>query len=160
MPTIDIPDKICPHCGGIRWDVLYHENGKIKKIYCSNKRLDNERKRRTLNYKKIYIQQKSWAEKNSDKCKEASKKYYCKNKNARLSYHKLRNKKPEIKEAINAKTRERIAKLTDGIVRNMIKHQFGDKSIKASDIPQDLIKLKRTQLSLIRQLKLGESSAN
>ena len=23
MPTIDIPDKICPHCGGTKWFIVY-----------------------------------------------------------------------------------------------------------------------------------------
>jgi len=37
MPTIDIPDKICPHCGGIRW-IVYSEKAPTK---------DNPDKRRT-----------------------------------------------------------------------------------------------------------------
>ena len=25
MPTIDIPDKICPHCGGTSWKIEYRK---------------------------------------------------------------------------------------------------------------------------------------
>jgi hypothetical protein len=36
MPTIDIPDKICPHCGGIRWYTF--KQGKYTRYSCSLRR--------------------------------------------------------------------------------------------------------------------------
>jgi hypothetical protein len=154
MPTIDIPDKICSHCGDIKWDIKYYQNGKIKSTYCSNKRLENEKNRRIKNHDKIYIQQKIWAQKNIDKCREAVKNYHLRNKDSRASYMKNHMKKPEVRENIKRKVKERIAKLTDGIVRNMIKHQFSkDILIKASEILPELIELKRKQLLLIRKSK-------
>ena len=159
MPTIDIPDKICPHCGRIKWDVKYHQNGKIKSTYCSNKRLENEKNRRIKNYDKIYLQQKVWAQKNIDKCRESVKNYYFRNKDSRAFYMKSHMKKPEVRENIKRKLKERIAKLTDGIVRNMIKHQFSkDVLIKASEILPELIELKRKQLLLKRKLKQNDKN--
>ena len=49
MPTIDIPDKICPHCSGIRWYVCYENNplkkdptNKRLKYKCTKKKIEKE----------------------------------------------------------------------------------------------------------------------
>jgi hypothetical protein len=38
MPTVDIPDKICPHCGGTRW-YTFIQDGKLKKT-CYKRKQD------------------------------------------------------------------------------------------------------------------------
>jgi hypothetical protein len=40
MPTIDIPDKVCPHCGGTKWYIneKHHMNLCYEKILESNRR--------------------------------------------------------------------------------------------------------------------------
>jgi len=38
MPTIEIPDRICPHCGGIRWYVHPKQTTCYNKILESNRR--------------------------------------------------------------------------------------------------------------------------
>jgi hypothetical protein len=66
MPTVDIPDKICKHCGGTKW---YTHNGRY---WCYSRRDDsnktlfkqrdkkqyNERRRATNSYKEILLQKK------------------------------------------------------------------------------------------------------
>jgi hypothetical protein len=42
MPTIDIPDKICKHCGGIRWFV-FNQDG-YTKFYCNLKKLETHKR--------------------------------------------------------------------------------------------------------------------
>jgi hypothetical protein len=39
MPTIDIPDKICTHCGGTMWYTF--KQGKYIKYYCFLKKEEN-----------------------------------------------------------------------------------------------------------------------
>lgn len=46
MPTIDIPDKICPHCGGTKWYAF--KQNKYTKYNCSLKKKEN-----LLNYHKL-----------------------------------------------------------------------------------------------------------
>lgn len=46
MPTIDIPDKICPHCGGTKWFKFIQ--GKYTKYDCSIKK-----EQRLINFKKL-----------------------------------------------------------------------------------------------------------
>lgn len=56
MPTINIPDKICPHCGGTRW-YKFLQNG-YSKYYCKKK-------------KDIYL--KDWHNENPNKHKSYRK---------------------------------------------------------------------------------------
>lgn len=42
MPKIDIPDKVCPHCGGTRW-YMFNQDDYIK-YYCYKKRTDAHKK--------------------------------------------------------------------------------------------------------------------
>jgi len=53
MPTIDIPDRICPHCGGTRWYVCYENNplkkdpnNKKLKYKCNKKKLEKDARAR------------------------------------------------------------------------------------------------------------------
>jgi len=51
MPTIDIPDKICPHCGGTSWKIEYRKkptkanpDSKYIRYRCSTKGYERYRK--------------------------------------------------------------------------------------------------------------------
>jgi hypothetical protein len=56
MPTIDIPDKICPHCGGTKWYLFtYH---KYKKSVCSLKKYEIYLKFKSLNPNKVKLYKK------------------------------------------------------------------------------------------------------
>jgi hypothetical protein len=70
MPTIDIPDKICPHCGGIRWYIRIY-----KKLSASGEPY------------KTYVcrfcdlaSSKKWAQSNIERSKEIKNKNYIKKK--------------------------------------------------------------------------------
>lgn len=48
MATIDIPDKICPHCGGIRWVEMKYKRKRTTKVgvyyHCAKKLNENTKK--------------------------------------------------------------------------------------------------------------------
>jgi hypothetical protein len=135
MPTIDIPDKICPHCGGIRW-VL--ENRKKPTKSDPNKRII--RYRCVIRGKERYIR---WVENNPDRYK---------------SYSSV--KKPDgyyrtakMKEHYRLKAKRESDTLADNFIyREILKSPYM-KGLKRSDIPQKLIDVTRKQLLLTRQLK-------
>jgi hypothetical protein len=159
MPRIIIPDKICSHCGGSRWDVKDYINraGNLKtSYYCSAKRIENEAKRRLLNHEKIKNYQTNWAKTNYEKCLLASRKSYQKNKAKRIAYAKLYCSNTSNKEKIRVQARLRTKLLTEGTLKSMLRHQFNNPLLKTADIPQDLVELKRKQLTLIRQIRNNE----
>ena len=43
MPTVVIPDKICPHCEGTEWFQSYKNNGDIKYV-CKQRQRENKKK--------------------------------------------------------------------------------------------------------------------
>ena len=110
MPTVDIPDKICPHCGGTRW---YIETKRWKKTsgeimtktnyICSLKRREwdrsyterNREVKKRIN-KKTYLKRMSTPEgknlsrlwgKNSRLNKERKHNYYKKYRNKDLEHY-------------------------------------------------------------------------
>jgi hypothetical protein len=66
MATIDIPDKICKHCGGTKWYThgdrywcYSRRNDNIKTLFKKrDKEQYNERRRATDSYKEILLQKK------------------------------------------------------------------------------------------------------
>jgi hypothetical protein len=162
MPTIDIPDKICPHCGGITYKVQYQ--GKYTSHRCIV--LEKETK-------------KQYREANKEKLKEVSKLNY---------YNSLRYKQTEQRRleflnktystcSICKKTKDvskfkKVSKccldkrcnsciskarytrttreLRDTYVKMCI---VQDSDLKHGDVPQELIEIKRKQLLLIRKIK-------
>jgi hypothetical protein len=162
MPTIDIPDKICPHCGGITYKVQYQ--GKYTSHRCIV--LDKETK-------------KQYREANQEKLKELSKlNYYgssryektqrrrseflskthstcsiCK-KTKHVSKFKKASKYSLDKRCISCINKSRcnrsMKELRDTYVKMCI---VQDTVLKHDDIPQWLIETKREQLLLTRQLK-------
>ena len=156
MATIDIPDRMCSHCGGTRWDVNVLKN----KYYCSKRRLEQDAIRRKNNPAHFNTLSTNHRKNNPDSCKKSAAKSYIKNKAKRLAYHKQHTSKPDIRDRINFNSRKNIEKLTDHIVKNMIRHQFNNKSIKACDISEELIELKRKQIILTRKIRNHEKDKN
>jgi hypothetical protein len=147
MPTIDIPDKICPHCSGVRWNVAYRKNKnpqytcvlilkkRERKRYLANPEPCKERARKRTSrlwlikdpkvLEKLYAKQAEWRRNNPDKVK---------------SYKR--------------KTESSIRKdLGDPYVKRQIIQLDGYEHLSFKDIPQKLIDIKRKQLLLSRQLK-------
>jgi hypothetical protein len=75
MPTIDIPDKICPCCGNTKW----YSHG--DRLWCSTKRLENQRNRWKNCDKKKYNEYR--------KTRRSYQNHLLKNKTKRREYRKL-----------------------------------------------------------------------
>lgn len=135
MATIDIPDKICPHCGGTRWRV---EN---KKLAAGN---------RTVVYKcavRAIERSTRWKLNNPDNVREHNIKS-CKNRRDK-GYFKT-PKERERSRLISKKERDTLA---NNYVYRRIFSDPEMKEIDRTDIPQQLLETKRKQLLLIRKIK-------
>ena len=134
MPTIDIPDKVCSHCGGIRWTEIkcrYKTRDGIKfyRTYkCTNKSSEDAYR---------------WRKNHPDK--DA---LY--NERAKI-YHKT----PEGKESMKRAKRTQIKKLTDYHIINNIASQLCRSGIKLDrkSVTKEQIEIYRKSISLQRQLK-------
>jgi hypothetical protein len=133
MPTIDIPDKICPHCGGTKWRTELR-----KKPTQANPDKTVIRYRCTIGGKERYDR---WAENNPGKWKS-----YPKQKRP-AGYYKT----PKRREQARLKTKRERDNLEDNFIKRIIMGNLKD--ISRSEIPQKLIDIKRKQLLLTRQLK-------
>ncbi len=129
MPTIDIPDKICSHCGGIRWVIEKEKRPYyIRTRYrCATK----EKERHDL-----------WVKKNLDKIKSYSRK----KQQRPEGYYKT----SKMKEHYRLKAKRESETLHDNFIKNKIMKSV--EGISRSDIPQKLIDITRKHLLLIRQL--------
>jgi len=164
MPTIDIPDKICEHCGGTKWftkiDKRINKDGILKKYVTHTCFVINTERN------------KKWASENPEKRRMMSKRskdkvkdtieYKTKNNERVKTWYKL-NKKQAIQNAKNAKIRnpekyrlfslkrgrQDTITLNDNYVKALV-CQNSELSFK--DIPQELIEIKRKQLLLTRQI--------
>lgn len=151
MPTIDIPDKICPHCGGIRWKVTNHKKSKDGLRYTCNIRA-NETYRRY---------NKKLKEKNPEileKRRQISKNYYNNNKEKRkasmLKY--LQSEKGKIATTRKRKVNEinKRKNLPNVYIRKNLKHCL---KISPELITEETINKYRTYLISLRQLKQLEN---
>jgi hypothetical protein len=161
MPTIDIPNKICPHCGGTKWfeykakykDKIYIKYSCLLKVKENHKqfkknnpdKVKDYRKKSHLKNREYYlIKSKNyniiWYQKNKENVIKQSKKW----KQSNLEKHKQIRKKMDKKASDN---------LSDRYVKSIL---CDDTLLKHSDISQELIELKREQLLLKRQIKQNE----
>ena len=123
MPTIDIPDKICSHCGGTGWKIEYEKRPYwIRTRYRCVKQAQERRDRWKLNNP----ERAKELDKNRDRKNDSYRKYQLKR------YHRDKDN------------------LTDRYIKHLIAHQ---NELSQSDIPKELIELKRKQLLLIKQTK-------
>ncbi len=165
MPTIDIPDKICPHCGGTKWyvktDKYINKNGVLKQ-YISHSCIilvkERDKKWKSENPEKRKIIYK----KSKDKVKDTEE-YKIKNNQRVRAWYKL-NKEQAIQNSKNAKlrnpekykmfslvkNRKEVANLGDNYIKSLLSK---DKELSFKDIPQQLVEIKRKQLLLTRQIK-------
>lgn len=166
MPTIDIPDKICSHCGGTKWFVLYQKyKDKVYTVYtCAIRKMENQKKwnaenreKRCLIYKKSKDKVKhtqDYITKNRKRAAEYYKKYpekvYAHSKISRLKNPQKWNLASKLKK------REYVETASDSYIKSLI---CQDNTLSYNDIPQELIELKRKQLKLKRQIN-GKEKIN
>jgi len=137
MPTIIIPDKICPHCGGNRYVIE-----KEKKPSKSNPDYTRTRYRCVVKSKERSYR---WAANNPDRVKTYQKPkpdgYY---------------RTPKMKERYRLKSKRESEQLTDNFVKNILLGKSGSlarEMLSFKDIPQKLVEIKRKSILLNRQLK-------
>jgi hypothetical protein len=162
MPTVDIPDKICPHCGGITYKV--QQQGKYTSRMCivkfkeSKKRTNQLYREKNLEYNKKRYRQSEVALKVIQKRKRLSevKTKVCKTckETKSLARFKKSSKYAYDNECIACKNKRKFNRdctnLKDVYIKAAIK--WGT-NLSSKDIPQNLIELKRKQLLLTRQIK-------
>ena len=169
MPTIDIPEKICSHCGGTKW--ILRTSGKIdcclhvrrdaqKRHYDKVKNTDEFKKKQNMYSLNRYHRCKtdaSFVEKRKSYRKpETSKKSYQKNKQSILLKQKEYQGRLSVREKIRDNSKKRCENLTDGYIIYTLTSNLKRAeriNITTKYIPQDLIELKRKQLLLIRKIK-------
>jgi hypothetical protein len=158
MPTIDIPDKICPHCGGTKW---FQYNSKYKdKVYtkysCSLKIKQNTKRFQQNNPDKLKVYRRKNYLKNSEKYsiifKDYKSDWYKENKEriVKKSQEWAKNNPEKHKELRKKLDRKASKNLSNRYVKSILSD---DGLLEYSQIPQDLIELKRKQLLLKRKIK-------
>jgi hypothetical protein len=156
MPTIDIPDRICPHCGGTKWYVHTNKKGHVRHI-CFLKSSENRKAWRSTDkgreFTNTYFK--------TEVGKKHRKKYLSKPSTVKLraelskqKYHRDMKTNPEKVRLRRVKSNKQLRhKLTDGMVKHCIVRSYTESQLRHSDIPQELIEIKRKQLLLTRQIK-------
>lgn len=155
MPTIDIPDKICPHCNGTRWYVIKHTNGKFHVKTCFYKLAERRKAFRATPKGKEFTNNYFKTPAGIKHREKYTKKESTKKLRAQLAinqYHRDKNKDLEkIKERKRVSSRKSIQKLTDSVIKRYIAREYS--YIEYSDVTPELIELKRKQLLLKRKIK-------
>ena len=169
MPTIDIPDKICPHCGDIRW-VAYQRTKTLasgeKKTYicykCAKKNIETGnkwRKNHVEHYRKTareYVKEKRKTnEAFRIKDLERKKDYYQENKERIDNYKKgwiARNIEKE-----RAYGRKAAKKGSTNLSNTYLCGLLIQLGVKKEDITDDILNKYRTYLLTFRQLKQLEN---
>ena len=138
MPTIIIPDKICPHCGGDKWfqssfksRSKYKDKDKIFIRYmCYIKVTEGNNRWKTNNPERVKAIKKAHRVKNPERTKQLESSY------KRRYYQKY--------------NRKHVDSLSEKYVKKLLTNYT---SLKPSDINQELVELKRKSIKLQRQLK-------
>jgi hypothetical protein len=156
MPTIDIPDKICSHCGGTRWYVYVNKEGYTIHS-CWDKITKRRQAWRQTPQGKLFINTYFKTEAG----KKHREKYLSKPSTIKLraelskqKYHRDMATNPEKVRVRKVKANKQLRdKLTDGMVKHCIIRSYSESKLRHSDIPEELIEVKRKQLLLKRSLK-------
>jgi hypothetical protein len=168
MPTVDIPDKICPHCGGTRWIEYFivkksAKTGVIKTYTgrkCAKKNIEfgNKWRKNNIEHHRKVVRERIQNKRKTcvdfaNKERERKRKYHQKYKEERKLYRKnwailnpqkdLDYSKKNMKNQVNNLTDYYVSRTIIG--RNCI--------LKKNDIPQELIEMKRNQLLLTKKIK-------
>lgn len=160
MPTIDILNKICPHCGGTKWFLIYQTyKDKVYTIYNCRLKVDERNKKwndknkekRCLIYKRSRDKVKhtqDYIAKNRKRAAEYYKKYpekvYAHSKINRIKNPEKYNLYSKLKKMKYVET------AADPYIKSLI---CQDNNLSYKDVPQELIKIKRKQLLLKRKIK-------
>jgi hypothetical protein len=140
MSTVVIPERICPHCGGNKW-IIEKEN----------------RNYETRNRYRCYFQSqervKRWRINNPDKCKSYNLKHA--KINNKIKTESGYWKTDEYKKKQLLRYYHDRDQITDRFVKYKLAH---DGQLSQSDIPQELVELKRKQLLLTRQIRNHEEN--
>lgn len=139
MPTIDIPDKICPHCGNTKWyykpsSPNFYECVIIRKERAKKEYESKKHNSYIIEKKKVWM--KNWRESNKDHVRK---------------YKSAYNKTEKGKEAKRKRSLYPIINLSDYYIRNLINTTLPVKLLK-EEITQDLIDLQRKNLTIKRSL--------
>ncbi len=164
MPTVNIPDKICPHCGGTKWmsGIVKRTNQKgITKVYTVYRCIE-KMKANAVVYKQNNIDAvRAWerekhrrrrlSEEFRKRCNKRHRNSYAKNKDKHLARNKawLKANPEKAKEKNRIAALKHIRRLPDGYILNRITRGT---TINKSDIPEEIIQLKRKQIMLKREL--------
>jgi hypothetical protein len=167
MPTIDIPDKICSHCNDTKWFVTYQKyKDKVYTVHtCFNKKIESQKKWISENKDKrllMYKRSKDKVKQTDDYIKNnraRANKYYEQNPDkVKTTSKAVRLKNPDkYKNICKINKRKYVKFLNDVYIKNLICQNSG---LQFGDVPQPLIKLKRKQLLLKRQIKNNGKESN
>lgn len=163
---MDTTTKTCSKCGEVK---PVEEFDGPKRSYCKSCRRAQRKVHYAKNREKILAQQKQyleanpekkqkavlrvkeWRKENPDKDKILRKQYREKHKQKRSEYEKQRRAEESVKAHLKNQAKGYTKTLTDGAVRKMITaHQS---TLKASDIPQHIVDLKREHVTTYRVVK-------
>lgn len=160
MPTVIIPDKICSHCGGTKWFIVYEKyKTKTYTFYrCSEKVNEINRvwsaknkDKRSLTNKKSKDKVKhteAYKEKNKTRAKEW---YRLNTERAKNNHKKTKKANPEKYKNFERKKQQEYIKTMHSVYLKELICQHSN--IPRSDVPQELIELKRKQLILTRIIR-------
>lgn len=133
MATVEIPDKICPHCGGSSWRTEKYNT--LKKGVVIRYRCAQEHRERTKRYYNSHI----------DDIKIYSSE----------RIHDGINKTPKMREYYRKRSKQEIQTLSDNYVKKMIAHGIKRSDgicVKQKELSSELVLMKRQELSLKRQI--------
>lgn len=148
MPTVDIPDKICPHCGNTKW---YWIKAKPHLLICKQKR--KEIVRASLLRRKEVPSVKEATAKRLRKWKD-------KNREHIRQYERDYVKRSDIKRKCKNRSAKRsIDNLSDRYIKLLIVAKLPVK-VPLDSISQNHIELHRNRLILKRKLKITQHGKN
>ncbi len=135
MPTVIIPDKICPHCNGTKWRTIV-----VKKATKDNPNSQYIRYRCVLKENERIVQ---WKLDNPVKLKIQRKRY---NEGAKSRGYWST---PEIKQRFRIRDQQRRNKLSDSYLKKL----WGKNPNNVQKLTEQDLHIYRTQLLTQRQLK-------
>jgi len=149
MPTIDIPDKICSHCGGTLW---YNSNTRPTLICILYKR-EQEKKLRTNNIESYRETRKKNYHSKLDKTSyyEYNKKYRLKHPDKVIGWYAKYNSSEKFRLTIKRNKKNQKIDLQNCYVKWLLTKN--NDLLFAKDINLELVDLKRKQLLLKRKSK-------
>ena len=166
MPTIDIPDRVCPYCGGTRWGVYKTKDWRSEKFhntlnYYTNYTCANISPTGCSTLKRLkYNPPKPPRQKVSkEHTRKRHREYHQKNKHkwisqtgeVRNAYNRRRYKSDlKFKEKVRDFEKKYCLELADCYIKKLICQH--EPLLDRKSITPELIKLKRKELLLKRQI--------